>query len=162
MGIMDDEVDFSSTQEIEDAAAAAAGEDVAVVDYMRIMMNGEMFLIPVKSVLSIIRPTLLSPVPMAPDHLMGVANIRGQIFCIVDPGKALGLKHARKVQDRESRFLLLRHKRVHLGIWVESIFDLHRVRETDIPADTGHEYQIGYVSTKYGDLPVLRVQVLFD
>ncbi len=157
-----DEVDFNSTQEIKDAAAAAAGEDVAVIDYMRIMMNSEMFLIPVKAVLGIMRPIKLTPVPMAPDHLMGVANIRGQIFCIVDPGKALRLKNARQAQNRGSRFLLLRHGRVHLGIWVEDVFDLHRLREDAIPEDTGHEYQAGLVKTKQGLLPILRVQVLFD
>ncbi|MDQ6989611.1 MAG: chemotaxis protein CheW [Mariprofundaceae bacterium] len=156
------ETEFSSTQEIRDAVSAAAGEDVAVFDYMRVQMNGEAFLLPVPAVLGILRPVTLTPVPMAPDHLMGVANIRGQIFCIVDPGKALHLKQARKAQDTNSRFLLLRHARVNLGMWVEEVFDLHRVREDELPEDTGHVYQTGVINTQHGDLPILRVQVLFD
>ena len=73
-------------------------DDVEVVytECMRIVMNSEMFLIPVAAVLNILRPVSLTPVLMAPDHLMGLANIRGQIFCMIDPGKALRLPHARK------------------------------------------------------------------
>ena len=136
--------------------------EVVYVEHMRIMMNQEVFLIPLKSVLSIIRPTTLTPVLMAPAHLMGLANIRGQIFCLVDPGKALGLSKSRNEKSTGARFLLLRHPRVNLGIWVEDVVGLYQVNPATIEEAASKSYEAGRVKTKNGTFPVLRVDALFD
>jgi len=118
--------------------------------------------VPVTSVLSVIRPLLLTPVPMAPDHLVGVTNARGQIYCIIDPGKTLRLPHKMQAETSASRFLLLRHARVHLGIWVEEVLDLLRILPSDIEEAKEKTYIQGVLQTKHGALPILRVEALFE
>jgi len=148
--------------QLQAAKNAAADEHSELVEYMRVVLNAEMFLIPVASVLSIIRPQQLTPVPMAPDHLLGVTNARGQIFCIIDPGKTLRLPHKLQAETSTSRFLLLRHARVHLGIWAEEVLDLLRVLPSEITELKEDAHILGTLRTKYGALPILRVEALFE
>ncbi len=108
-------------------------EQIEQVELMKVLMNGESFLIPVDEVVEIIRPIKLTPVPMAPDHMLGLANIRGQIVCIVDPGKVLHLKQQHGERNEDTRYLILRHPRMHLGIWVDEVSDLFRVAKNDLP-----------------------------
>jgi len=131
-------------------------------EYMRVVLNGQTFLIAVKSVLSVLRPVPLTHVPMAPDHLMGVANIRGQVFCLIDPGKILRIVSKRKEATAASRYLLLRHPRVHLGVWAEEVLDLHRIESDVVIEDEGLPFELGKLATRHGLLPVLRVSALFD
>lgn len=139
-----------------------AEKQLEPTDFMRVVVNSETFLMPVKAVLGVLRPVKLTPVPMAPDHLIGVANVRGQIFCIVDLGKVLHLSGKRKSKTKDSRMLLLRHARVHLGVWVEEVFDLLRINAVDLPEDSGHQFKLCEVETEHGVLPILRVEALFD
>lgn len=149
-------------QDIQKAKDAINEKGKAYVEYMRVVLNGSTFLVPVAEVLSVLRPVPLTSVPMAPDHLMGVANIRGQIYCIIDPGKILHLSHARKAANAASRFILLRHARVHLGIWAEEVLDLHREDDSVLVEDKGAPFTTSELTTRHGVLPVLRVSALFD
>lgn len=129
----EDEV-ISETGEKE-ARLALEGEQT---ELMKVSMNGEEFLIPVNDVAEILRPAAVTPVPMAPDHMLGVTNIHGQVVCIVDPGKVFHLKESRKPQSENTRYVILRHPRMHLGIWVDSVTELFRVSKSDIP-EAGEE-----------------------
>ena len=149
-------------QAIQDAKDALNEEKVPHAEFMHVSMNGEVFLVSVDSVLSVVRPSVLTPVPMAPDHLIGVANVRGQVFCIVNPGKLLKLKEDIKEKTKHTRFLLLRHDRVHLGIWVDAVANLYSVPKTDVPADSGEKFASGRLTFAGKELPILRVNVLFD
>jgi len=130
-------------------------------DFVRVVMNSTLYLIRVKDVRGLIRPVPITPVPMAPNHLMGVANVRGQIFCIIDPGKILRLNHAPK-KTRKSRILLLSHSCVHLGLWVEDVQDFHRIEDGNLCEDESDIYSLGAIETKCGALPVLRTSALLD
>lgn len=149
-------------EHVQAAKDTIAETQVTLTEHMHIVINSESFLLSVDNVLSVLRPVALTPVPMAPDHLMGMANVRGQIFCIIDPGKALRLSQKRKAETSESRFLLLRHPRVHLGIWAEQVLGLVRLSEAEKDVSDAHDYEAGKVDTEFGALPILRVEALFD
>ena len=134
------------------------------IELMRVSMNGETFLMPVDEVAEILRPVKMTPVPMAPDHMLGVANIHGQVVCIVDPGKVLHLKKQRSEQTEATRFLLLRHPRMHLGIWVDEVSNLYRVSKSSLPQanseSKGHLY--GEVEVEGESWNLLNTRVLFE
>lgn len=145
--------------------SGATSEELEVVykEFVRVMISQSVFLLPVESVMNVIRPTSLTPVLMAPAHLMGLANVRGQIFCMIDPGKALGLSQKRNEKSENARFVLLRHPRVNLGIWVEEVARLYRVREENVlPEVNNKNREAGKVKVKDEELPILRVDALFD
>lgn len=145
---MDEQTELNSAEELagqELAEEISRQSEMAVEqeELMRVRMNGEEFLIPVREVAEIIRPLRVTKVPMAPDHLLGVANIRGQIVCIVDPGKVLHLKEPRKEKTDATRFLILRHARMHLGVWVDEVTALYRVNKSLLPEQ--EEGQKGHI-----------------
>ena len=131
---------------------------------MKILMNGEIFLLPVEDVAEILRPVEVTPVPMAPDHMLGVANIRGQIVCIIDPGKVLHLKQKRGEQTDNSRYLILRHPRMHLGIWVDEVSELYRIAKNSLPEidSDNHSHLRGEMNIEGNLFKLLNTQVLFD
>ena len=140
------------------------GEQVELIELMKVSMNGELFLVMVRDVGEVLRPIDLTPVPMAPDHILGVANIRGQIVCMIDPGKALHLKQGLAPKSENTRFLILRHPRMHLGIWVDGVSDLYRVAKNSLPENNPetHSPLRGEVTVDDEVFRLLNTQVLFD
>jgi len=149
-------------QAIQDAKDAINEEKIPHTEYMHVAMNGKTFLVPVSAVSHVVRPVPLTPVPMAPDHLIGLGNVRGQIFCVINPGKILKISEGVGEKTKDTRYLLLRHDRVHLGLWVDAVTDLHSIPTADVPVDTGDKFEQGRLGTSKGDLPILRVSSLFD
>jgi len=116
-------------------SAADPFEMVEQEELLLIEFGGQSFLIPVKEVAEVIRPVPLTPVPMAPDHLLGMANVRGQIVCVIDPSLLMNLSSGVAAGvGPMTRFLLLRHRRMHVGMWVDAVRALYRVNSRDIPA----------------------------
>jgi len=140
------------------------GEQAEQIELMKVTINGEVFLMLVEDVGEILRPIDLTPVPMAPDHMLGVTNIRGQIVCIVDPGKVLHLKQPLAAKSENTRFLILRHRRMHLGIWVDEVSDLYRVAKNSLPEidPENHTSVRGEVAVDDEMFKLLNTQMLFE
>ncbi len=150
-------------QAIQDAKDAISEEKSPHMDFMRVSLNGTTFLVSVDAVSGVVRPTAITPVPMAPDHLLGVSNIRGQIFCIVDAGKVLKLAQPMQEKTPLTRFLLLRHDRVHLALWVESVAELYSIPASEVPdSPIIDKFTQGEIKVGHETLKVLRVSALFD
>lgn len=143
---------------------AMPGDEGEQSELMKVSMNGEMFLLPVQDVAEILRPVAMTPVPMAPDHMLGLANIHGQVVCIIDPGKVLHLKQSRQEQTERTRYLILRHPRMHLGIWVDEVSNLYRVAKSSLPEidpeSRGHLR--GEVDFDGETFKLLNIQSLFE
>ena len=114
-------------------AEAGAGPDVPVQELLKIHMGGQPYLIRLHDVAEIVRPVALTPVPMAPSHLLGLANIHGKIVCIIDPCRVLHLQTSRQPMGGHTRFVVLRHPRMHVGIWVDGVASISRVAASDLP-----------------------------
>ena len=149
-------------QAIQDAKDALNEDKVPHSEFMRVSMNGATFALPVDDVLSVVRPAVITPVPMAPDHLLGVTNVRGQIFCMIDPGKVLKLEQGIKDKTTQTRFILLRHERMHLGIWVDAVADLYSIPTAEAPVDSGDKHTKGVLNIGSETLQILRVSALLD
>jgi chemotaxis signal transduction protein len=149
-------------QAIQDAKDALNEDKVPHSEFMRVSMNGVVFALTVESVLSVVRPAVITPVPMAPDHLIGVTNVRGQIFCIIDPGKVLRLPQEIQEKTTLTRFVLLRHDRMHLGIWADAVADLYSIPTSDVPKDSGDKQTMGVLNVGNEALQILRVSALLD
>jgi len=101
--------------------------DVEYVDLLQLSMGGRDFLLLAGDVTEIVRPIPLTPVPMAPDHLLGMGNVHGQIVCVIEPGKQLSLPEPPKADDDATRFVVLRHKRMRVALRVDAVSAIHRL-----------------------------------
>ena len=138
---------------------------VPMEDILLIRMGERPFLIRAHDVTEIVRPLALTPVPMAPDHLLGLANIHGQIVCIIDPCVVLHLASDRHPLSAHTRFLILRHPRMHVGIWVEEVASIYRLVASDVPGENaeGDQDSIvrGAITLDQGQFDLLNAQALF-
>lgn len=64
----------------------------------------------------------MTRVPQAPEYVMGILNLRGEIVTIIDIGKKLGLKSI-EMTDK-TRNIIVNSNGEHIGLMVEKISDV--------------------------------------
>jgi len=99
------------------------------------VIGGEAVLIRSSQIREVLRAHALTPVPVGPDHLLGLANIHGQVVCIIDAGRVTTLPSAGETGTVRTRFLLLRHPVMHVGIRVDDVVGIRRISEDQLAAD---------------------------
>ncbi len=72
----------------------------------------------------------VTPVPLAPDYVKGIMNLRGQIITVIDVGKRLGMICCADTGQR--RNIIVRHENESIGLVVDRIEDIIRTRTEDI------------------------------
>jgi len=86
----------------------------------------------------------MTRVPQAPDYVLGILNLRGEIVTIIDLGKKLGLKST-EISDK-TRNIIVNSKGEHIGLMVEKISDVVQAKFDKIEAPPAN---IGGVQGKY-------------
>ena len=154
-------VDMASPQVL---AEAGPGPDVPAQELLMIRMGASPYLIRLHDVVEIVRPVALTAVPMAPDHLLGLADIHGQIVCIIDPCRVLHLEAGLQPPGAHTRYVVLRHPRMHVGIWVDGVASIFRVPVSDLPSQGEADEDVatlGPVALPDGGCELLNARALF-
>jgi len=86
----------------------------------------------------------MTRVPQAPEYVLGILNLRGEIVTIIDLGKKLGLKST-EISDK-TRNIIVNSKGEHIGLMVEKISDVVQAKFEQIEAPPAN---IGGVQGKY-------------
>ncbi len=132
-------------------AAAREETDEAWADVLEVRLGGRVFGLPASDVTEVARPMPLTPVPMAPDHFLGLGNIHGQIVCVIEPCRLLGLPEPEGGDDEFTRLVCLRHPRMRVAMRVDAAPAIYRVREDRLPARDA-----GCTDDVYGSVRVER------
>jgi len=111
-----------------DAEAQSSAE--SVVELLACEVAGECYAIPIERVREIVRPRVLTPVPRAPAHLLGVVSLRGEVLQVIDLRRRLGL--ASGEAGSSSRFVVLRNE--DEGIAAVLVDGVRRVLRIDASA----------------------------
>ena len=86
----------------------------------------------------------MTRVPQAPEYVLGILNLRGEIVTIVDLGKKLGLKST-EMTDK-TRNIIVNSNGEHIGLMVEQISDVIHAEWEKVEAPPAN---IGGVQGKY-------------
>ena len=86
----------------------------------------------------------MTRVPQAPEYVLGILNLRGEIVTIIDLGKKLGLKST-KISEK-TRNIIVNSNGEHIGLMVEQISDVVQAKFEKIEAPPAN---IGGVQGKY-------------
>jgi chemotaxis signal transduction protein len=115
--------------------ARGEGASELLRELLVIGLNGSPYAIAVERVREIVRMRSLTRVPRAPNWLLGVVALRGEVVEIVDLRRRLGLEPT--APDRSSRIIVLHGDGDRVtGVLVDSVSDVYRVSEDSIlPAD---------------------------
>jgi chemotaxis signal transduction protein len=111
---------------ISRSTAAHHEENQLVTFYL----GNEEFGFDIMSVQEIIRQPQLSRIPMAPDYVEGIANLRGTVLPVIDTRTRFGMK--REDDTDRTRVLVVDVDGVKTGLRVDRVRQVTRIEKSDI------------------------------
>jgi len=114
-------------------------------DFLQIIIGGEVVLVKSAEVKEVSRVYPLTSVPMGPNHLLGLANIRGQIICVIDLSKISALPSINRNVTTRSRLVMLRHPSMNIGIWADEVRLTQHLNAEEITLPEGGQETSGLV-----------------
>ncbi|WP_137226501.1 chemotaxis protein CheW [Shewanella sp. MEBiC00475] len=111
-------------------AAVAASKDDAVLQWVTFKLDNETYGINVMQVQEVLRYTEIAPVPGAPDYVLGIINLRGNVVTVIDTRSRFGLQSAEL--DDSTRIVIIEAEKQVIGILVDSVAEVVYLRRSEI------------------------------
>ncbi len=138
-GNLDEYEALSSEQKraILDQRAAQLAQSLAVqdqqenqLDVLEFLISREKFAIETRYIREASKLLVLTPLPCAPDFVLGLINFRGQILPLLDLSKILELKPGESKSDLQ--VVVVQTQLAQAGIAVDEILGISSIAETDL------------------------------
>ncbi|BAZ93900.1 MAG: chemotaxis protein CheW [Gammaproteobacteria bacterium] len=118
----------------------------------------EVYGINVMLVQEVLRWTEIAPVPGAPDYVLGIINLRGNVVTVIDTRLRLGLPP--REPDDSSRIVIIEAERQVVGILVDSVAEVMDLNSAEIDSapNVGNDESSKYiqgVASRDGNLLIL-------
>ncbi len=129
-----------------------------VLQWVTFQLDRETYGINVMQVQEVLRYTEIAAVPGAPDYVLGIINLRGNVVTVIDTRSRFGLQPA-EVSDN-SRIVIIEAEKQVIGILVDSVAEVVYLRasEIDVAPSVGTEESAKFiqgVSNRDGELLIL-------
>ncbi|MEP7703012.1 chemotaxis protein CheW [Paraglaciecola sp. 25GB23A] len=133
-----------------------AGDDV--LQWVTYKLGEETYGINVMQVQEVLRYTEIAPVPGAPEYVLGIINLRGNVVTVIDTRSRFGLPSS-EVSDN-SRIVIIESDDQVVGIMVDSVAEVVYLRSSEIDSapNVGTEESAKFiqgVSNRDGQLLIL-------
>lgn len=129
-----------------------------VIQWVTFRLDGEIYGINVMQVQEVLRVTEIAPVPGAPDYVMGIINLRGNVVTVIETRKRFGLSQGEI--DDSSRVVIIESDDTVVGILVDSVAEVVDLKRSEIESspNVGNDESSKYiegVATHNGNLLIL-------
>ena len=129
-----------------------------VLQWVTFQLDRETYGINVMQVQEVLRYTEIAPVPGAPDYVLGIINLRGNVVTVIDTRSCFGLPPAEVSEN--SRIVIIEADKQVIGIMVDSVAEVVYLRssEIDVAPSVGTEESAKFiqgVSNRDGELLIL-------
>lgn len=120
------------------------------LQYLTFVLNGEMFAIGIMSIKEIIEYGSLTEVPMMPDFIRGVINLRGSVVPVID----LSARFGRKVTEvsRRTCIVIIEAEatdgtKQDIGVMVDSVSEVLEIPKSEIepPPAFGAKIRVDFI-----------------
>lgn len=101
-----------------------------VLQWVTFQLEDETYGINVMQVREVLRYSEIAPVPGAPDYVLGIINLRGNVVTVVDTRSRFGLMEG-EVTDN-TRIIVIESERQVIGILVDSVAEVVYLRSSEI------------------------------
>lgn len=101
-----------------------------ISQWVTFFLDGEIYGVNVLQVQEVLRVSEISPVPGAPEYVLGIINLRGNIVTVVDMRQRFGLQP--KELDDLSRIVIIEVTSYVIGILVDSVAEVAYLRESSM------------------------------
>jgi purine-binding chemotaxis protein CheW len=137
--------------------SSEAAED-PILQYVTFRLDDETYGINVMQIQEVLRYTEIAPVPGAPDYVLGIINLRGNVVTVVDTRKRFGLSQS-DVSD-QTRIVVLELEGQVIGVLVDSVAEVVYLRSSEIESapNVGNEESARFIQgvcNKNGELIIL-------
>lgn len=124
---------------------AQAKQTDAISQWVTFFMDGEMYGVNVLQVQEVLRINEIAPVPGAPDYVLGIINLRGNVVTVIDTRQRFGLRS--KEVDDSTRIVIIEVMNNVIGILVDSVAEVVYLRESEIESapNVGNEEGSRYI-----------------
>ena len=129
-----------------------------VLQWVTFKLDSETYGINVMQVQEVLRYTEIAPVPGAPEYVLGIINLRGNVVTVIDTRSRFGLE-SHEVTDN-TRIVIIEAEKQVIGILVDSVAEVVYLKasEIDIAPNVGNEESAKFiqgVSNRDGELLIL-------
>ena len=105
-------------------------QDNATLRWVTFFLSQEKYGINVMQVQEVLRVSEIAPVPGAPDYVLGIINLRGNVVTVIDTRQRFGLPP--KEVDDSSRIVIVESSDQVVGILVDSVAEVIDLQLSDI------------------------------
>mgnify|MGYP000370787417 FL=1 len=145
-----------ATQSIQNAAQQSS--DDPVLQYVTFRLADETYGLNVMQIQEVLRYTEIAPVPGAPDYVLGIINLRGNVVTVIDPRRRFGLADA-EITDA-TRIVVMESANQVMGILVDSVAEVVYLKASEIETapNVGNEESAKFIQgvcNKDGELIIL-------
>lgn len=102
----------------------------SVTQWVTFYLDNEKYGIKVMQVQEVLRMTEIAPVPGAPDYVLGIINLRGNVVTVLDTRKRFGLPE--KEPNDATRIVIIEARGQVVGILVDSVAEVADLRNSQI------------------------------
>lgn len=129
-----------------------------VLQWVTYRLDEETYGINVMQVQEVLRYTEIAPVPGAPDYVLGIINLRGNVVTVIDTRSRFGLPPS-DITDN-TRIVIIESDEQVVGILVDSVAEVVYLRSSEIDSapNVGTEESAKFiqgVSNRSGQLLIL-------
>ncbi|GAB2709381.1 chemotaxis protein CheW [Aliiglaciecola sp. 3_MG-2023] len=140
------------------AKNAAVDSNDEVLQWVTYRLGDETYGINVMQVQEVLRHTEIAPVPGAPDYVLGIINLRGNVVTVIDTRTRFGLP-PHEITD-STRIVIIESEEQVVGILVDSVAEVVYLRSSEIDSapNVGTEESAKFiqgVSNRDGELLIL-------
>lgn len=101
-----------------------------VLQWVTFQLENETYGINVMQVREVLRYSDIAPVPGAPDYVIGIINLRGNVVTVIDTRARFGLQHG-EISD-STRIVIIEAETQVIGILVDSVAEVVYLRSSEI------------------------------
>lgn len=109
------------------ADSAKSGE---VLRWVTFHLDNEVYGVNVMQVQEVLRYTEIAPVPGAPDYVLGIINLRGNVVTVIDTRMRFGLEPESVTES--TRIVIIEAEKQVIGILVDSVAEVVDLNSADI------------------------------
>jgi len=129
--------------------AAEKTEDKNMQKYLTFKSGELVYGITIENVVEIITNHTITKLPMVPDYVLGIMNLRGQIVPVVDIKQLMSRRICEKTSD--TCIIILEVEKVSIGIMVDTVLQVINIKNTiSAPPSKNHEFVNGMINLPDG------------
>ncbi|WP_323752109.1 chemotaxis protein CheW [Marinobacter sp.] len=129
-----------------------------VLQYVTFRLDNETYGINVMQIQEVLRYTEIAPVPGAPDYVLGIINLRGNVVTVIDTRRRFGLLDADVTEA--TRIVVMESENQVMGVLVDSVAEVIYLKASEIETapNVGNEESAKFIQgvcNKNGELIIL-------